>query len=276
LASISASDPSEDDHAGSAGWRDFHRRIEALGLPQRPDARVAARFAQLIEGRDARVLMLGVTRELAELGEELTAVDWSEEQLERVWIGDRPGRRSVLADWRAMDLPYAGHTAAIGDGSLSTLAWPEDYARTFVRVAHALAAGGRLALRCFVAPDDPEPLEQIAEDVLSGREPSFHATKWRVAMAVAGNRGNVLVGEIHAAFERLFPDRQLLAERTSWHPATIALIDAFRHSQLVYSFVTRGALLAALPDTFADARFVSSGDYPLSERCPFLVAERAG
>ena len=29
------------------------------------------------------------------------------------------------------------------------------------------------------------------------------------------------------------------------------------------------------PRPLADARFVSSGDYALSERCPFLVAERA-
>lgn len=264
------------DDAGSQGWRDFHKRVEALGLPQRPDARIAACYARLIEGRDARVLLLGVTRELAELGKDLTAVDWSEEQIEQVWIGDRPDRRSLLADWRAMDLPRAACTAAIGDGCLSTLAWPDDYYRTFSRVAHALVPGGRLVLRCFVAPDDPEPLEQVAEDVLSGREPSFHATKWRVAMAVAGARGNVVVADIHSAFERLFPDRKVLAERTDWHPSTIGLIDAFRGSQLIYSFVIRSAILATLPHTYADARFVSSGDYPLAERCPFLVAERAG
>jgi hypothetical protein len=44
---------------------------------------------------------------------------------------------------------------------------------------------------------------------------------------------------------------------------------------LRYSFVTRAAVLDTLPRALVNARFVPSGHYPLAERCPFLVAERA-
>jgi SAM-dependent methyltransferase len=262
--------------AGDDGWRDFHERVDALRPPQRPDAGVVARLTALIEGRDARILLLGVTRQLTGLGADLTAVDQSREQIERLWRGDRPCRRALRADWRDMDLPRGHFTAAIGDGSLSALAWPDDNARVLARVAGALASGGRLAIRCFLAPDEPEPLEQVAEDVLAGREPDFHATRWRVAMAACGPDGNVAVGDILTAFERIFPDREELSARTGWPLETIAMVDPFRDSPLVYSFVTRSALLAVLPGEFVDPRFVPSGDYPLAERCPFLVAERAG
>jgi hypothetical protein len=34
-------------------------------------------------------------------------------------------------------------------------------------------------------------------------------------------------------------------------------------------------VLEALPASLAGARFAPSGNYPLADRCPFLVAERA-
>lgn len=256
------------------GWESFHRRLDALRLPQRPDARVAARLAKLIARHDERVLLLGITRELAGLGRELTAVDWNREQIERLWPPGAPGRNAVLADWREMDLGNGRFTAAIGDGSLSTLQFPEDYARALDRIADALAPGGVLALRCFVAPDRPETLESVVTDVLAGRETCFHATRWRVAMALAGTGPNVAVAGVHAAFEQAFPDRSELCRRTGWAPETVALIDAYGGSDLAYSFPPRRTLIEAVAGRFVNARFVSSGCYSLSERCPFLVAER--
>jgi hypothetical protein len=261
--------------SGAEDWDSLHQRIDALDLPQRPDARVAARYAAEIAGHEANVVLLGVTRELAALGDKLTVVDWSREQIDQLWSSQPPSREAILADWRAMELPRR-FTAAVGDGSLSTLAWPDDYARALGRVADGLLPGGRLVVRCYLAPDTPEALEDVVRDVESGREPSFHATRWRVAMAVAGSRGNVTVADIYDAFEEAFPDREALSGRTGWSMATIGLIDAFRGSPLVYSFITRQALLKTLSSTFTGARFTSSGEYPLSERCPLLVAERAG
>jgi hypothetical protein len=219
------------------------------------------------------VLLLGVTRDYAELGDDLTAVDFCREQIANVWIGDRPGRRAILADWREMDFQPGSFTSAVGDGSLSTLIWPDDYRRVLARVAAALVPGGLLVMRCFMAPDQPETVEQVIDAILSRRAPSFFGARWRLGMALAGS-GNVAVAAIHEAFERAFPDRDALARTTGWSRATIDLIDAYRGSDLVYSFLTRRDLLETVADSFANARFVSSGDYPRADRYPLLVAER--
>ena len=253
--------------AGGNGWQDYHKRVRPLP----PD--VSERIAQQIAGHDERVLLLGVTRDLAELGEDLTAVDWCSEQIARVWIGDRPDRRAQLADWREMKFAPGRFTAVIGDGSLSTLAWPEDYRRALARIAASLVPRGLLVVRCFVAPDEAESVEQIADDVSAGRVESFFSARWRIAMAVAGS-GNVAVKAIHEAFERAFPNREALLAATGWSIASINVIDAYRNSDLVYSFVTRTDLLETLTDAFANPRFVPSGVYPMAERYPLLVAER--
>ena len=54
--------------AGDTGWSEFHKRFAVQGLPQIPDEALAARYRQLIAGRDQRVLLLGITRVLASLG----------------------------------------------------------------------------------------------------------------------------------------------------------------------------------------------------------------
>lgn len=253
--------------SGDEDWRDYHKR--AAPLP----SDIALRVAREIAGHDEHVLLLGVTRDYAELGADLTAVDWCREQIDNIWIGDRPDRRAVLADWRFMDLGRARFTAAIGDGSLSTLVWPQDYRLALERVAHALSPGGLLVVRCFVAPDEPESIGQIVADVLAGRVAQFRTAKWRLAMAVAGV-GNVRATAIHDAFESAFPDREALSAATGWSLETIAVIDAYRNSKLAFSFVTRRDLVDSLAGLFVSPRFVSSGDYLLSERYPLLVAER--
>jgi hypothetical protein len=257
----------ERAEAASEGWRDYHKRVAVL------PAEIAARVAEQIAGHDERVLLLGVTSSYATLGADLTAVDFCEEQIANVWSGDRPDRRAVLADWRTMDLPAGHFTAAVGDGSLSCLAWPDGYRDTLETVAAALVPGGLLALRCFVAPDEPETLAEIADDVFAGRVASFYSARWRMAMALAGS-GNVAVAAVWEAFQQAFPDREALAAATGWDPATIDRIDAYRGSDLVYSFLNRRDLLGTLAGTFENPRFVSSGAYPMAERYPLLVAER--
>ena len=258
------------------GWCEFHQRVKVLGLPQVPDAGIVGGYAGLIAGRDARVLLLGITRALAGLGEHLTAIDFSETQIETLWPGDTASRRAVLGDWRELEPPSERFTAAIGDGCLSALEWPGDYCNVLERVADALEPGGILAVRCYVAPDAREPLEQVADDVLSGRERDWNAARWRVAMAAADADGNIAARDLAAAWRGLFEPLPDLVQRTGWNLEAMEMVlRSFERATLRYSFVTRAAVLDALPRTLANARFVPSGSYPLAEGCPFLVAERA-
>ena len=262
--------------AGNGGWSEFHKRFAVQRLPQIPDDGVVRRYIELIDGRDQRVLLLGITRALAGVGSDLTALDLSEIQIERMWPGDARDRRALLGDWRNLEPPREPFTAAIGDGSLSTLAWPGDYRLVLGRVAAALAPGGVLVIRCFIAPDQPETLEQVVEDIREGRERDCNAARWRVAMACTDEHGGIAARELAEIWLRAFPDLAALADRTGWSFDGMTLIfETFSRSTARFSFVTRAALLDTLPGSLVGARFVPSGDYPLAERCPFLVAERA-
>lgn len=265
------------DPTGEGGWSEFHARFAVQGLPQIPDEAVVRRYCALIGRHDRRILLLGITRALAGIGRDLTAVDFSAAQIERMWPGDARDRRALLGDWRELEPPREPFTAAIGDGSLSTLAWPGDYREVLARVAAALAPGGVLVVRCFLAPDRREPLERVVADVIDGRERDCNAARWRVAVAVADDRGEIAARDLAAVWRRSFPDLAALAARTGWSLDGMNLIfDSFSRSPVRFSFVTRAALLDTLPRSLVGARFEASGDYPLSERCPFLVAERAG
>ncbi len=262
--------------AGDTGWSEFHKRFAVQGLPQIPDEALAARYRELIAGRDQRVLLLGITRVLASLGCDLTALDFSLAQIERMWPGDASKRRALLGDWRDLEPPREPFTAAIGDGSLSTLAWPGEYRTVLDRVAAALAPGGVLVVRCFLAPDEREPLDRVVADVLEGRERDCNAARWRVAMAISDGQGAIAARDLAATWRRVFPDLAALAELTGWSLDGMTVIfDTFSRSTARFSFVTGAAVLETLPPLLANARFVPSGRYPLAERCPFLVAERA-
>lgn len=265
------------DTAAGRGWGEFHKRYDLQGLPQVPDDGVVRRYRELIGARDRRILLLGITRALAGLGRDLTALDFNPTQIVRMWPGDAPDRRAQLGDWRDLEPPQDRFSAAVGDGSLSTLAWPGEYRSVLGRVAAALAPRGLVVLRCFLAPDEPETLEQVVEDVLAGRERDCNAARWRVAMALVDANGCVPARAFASAWRRQFPDFAALAERTGWSlEAMNVIFDGFGRSDQQFSFVTRAALLGTLPPTLGEARFEPSGTYPLAERCPFLVVERVG
>jgi hypothetical protein len=251
--------------------------MAVLGLPLVPDDRIVARYRRLVVGHDRRVLLLGITRALAQLGHDLTAVDFSEAQIAQLWPGDSGSRRAVLADWRSLETGAARYSAVAGDGCFSALAWPDEYRNVLQRAANALETGGRLVVRCFIAPDEREAIEAVVDDVLAGRETSRDAARWRIAMAAADGSGSIGAADLAAIWWRVFPSQAELAQRTGWDLAAMEMLFAsLSRGTLRYSLVTRSAVLETLPDTLIGARFVSSGDYPLSQRCPFLVAERAG
>ena len=249
------------------GYSDLHKRWARSRSPLRPNAEVVASIEALIAPHPGPCLLLGVTPELATMGQPLVAIDWSAAMIRAVWPGNAPGRKVLQADW--MDMPFApgSFAAAIGDGVSNMLRWPDDYSRVVERLGAVLSPGGGIVMRCFTCPDEPDDLAHIEAQLPSG----FHAFKWKLAMAVAQAAGdaNVAMTSVWLAFERLFPDRGHLSRATGWSLAVIAEIDDYQHSPHVKSFPTR----AQIQDLFPAARLVESGTYELAERCPLLVID---
>lgn len=271
--------PASEGRARTAGedhFQRYHRSWSLLGPPLRPDADVVAAFRELSAEHEAPMLLLGITPELAELSSDLTAVDSSQPMIDHVWPGDTPKRRARLGRWLKLELPPASFASVIGDGCLA-LPYPGASARLLREVATLLQPGGRFVSRVFASPDRPEKLADVRTALARGEIGNVHALKWRIAMALQRElaASAVTVRAIRAEFLACVPDRTALAARTGWPRAEIDTIDVYASSNASYSFPTRAELLAIVPPELTRARFVEAGAYPLAERCPLFVLERA-
>jgi SAM-dependent methyltransferase len=258
-------------------WEQFHRRWARIKPPLRPNAEIVAAFRAAIAGHAERVLLLGVTRELADLGANLVAVDHSAGMIENVWPGDTVRRRAQHGDWLDLRFPMGHFTAIIGDGSLSTLPFPAGHRALYAQAEHLLPPGGRLVIRTFATPEDGDTVDAVADRVWAGRIANFHAFKWHLAMAIVSGSGeaNIAVTTIRDVFNNVFADRKALATVTGWPLEDIDTIDVYDGSPDVYSFATLSQLRSAVPPAFARVYVEAVGSYPLAERCPFLVMERS-
>jgi hypothetical protein len=263
---------------GGSHWAEHTAAWARIGPPLRPDADVVAAMAHLLADHRGPTALLGVTQELADIADDVTAVDHDPGVVANVWPGDTADRRAVVEDWRRLSGLGRRFVAAVGDGSINSMDHPGGQQALHEQLERCFpAGGGRLVVRVFATPERPESLDDVRREALAGRIATFHACKWRIAMAVVAAQGDPDVGveAIVDAFDDLFADRGALAEATGWAPEAIATIDVYRGSAEVYSFPTERPVLAAVPAGWS-ARFVAAGSYELAERCPLLVADWAG
>ncbi|MGE3566992.1 MAG: class I SAM-dependent methyltransferase [Gammaproteobacteria bacterium] len=267
----------------SGVWRQQARQWSLLGPPLRPAAvdvdfvrRAATRWVRR-HGRAPRVLLLGVTPELAGLawpsGTTLLALDRAVPMIAGVWPGDRAWRHAVCADWRTPPLASSSRDLVVGDGALNALpvsAWPA----MLDALATILAPGGEMVLRAFLRPDIAESTAAVFADLQAGRIGSFHVFKWRLAMSLHGDleRG-VVLDRVWRAWQAEVTDPAGIAAARGWSMETVATIDAYRDSPTRLSFPTHRELLERL-GPFACA-WEERPHYELGARCPtFLLCPR--
>jgi SAM-dependent methyltransferase len=256
-------------------WPLHARQWNLVGSPLRPGPEdVAIVEAEVRACERPRVVLLGVTPELATLrwpaGTSLLAIDRSRAMIDTVFPAG--AGHAVAGEWTALPCATGSVDVVAGDGALSNLAFPLGY-RAFAGEQHrVLAAGGRLILRLFAAPDPGEQLADVGRALAAGRIGSFHALKWRVAMAIQPADRNVAVVEILHALDRVAPDRAALAALTGWPAAVIATIEAYRDSALRYSFPTLAEVREVLAGHFTEVACRTPA-YELGERCPTLVLQ---
>jgi len=255
-------------------WSDIAKQWNRWTSPLRPCREDVEAIRQFLEPGDGLCLLLGVTPEFTGLSNRLVAIDNDAAMIGSLWPGNQAGRNVVRGDW--LDMPFIASCfdSIIGDGSLTLLSYPLQYERVFDQLSRLLKPGGKILIRLFASPELEETCAEVCEEALRGRIAGFHAFKWRLAMAVAAESHNANVGvvDIHAAFNRLLPDRNRLADATGWSHEDIATIDLYRGSPARYSYPTLAQLRQVFARRFKETG-LRQGSYELAERCPILILE---
>lgn len=255
-------------------WPRHARQWALVGAPLRPvadDVRVVERAVAgwaAATRRAPRALLLGVTPELATMawpaGTTLTAVDRSEAMIGAVFPAG--AGTAIVGRWEALPPAVEVADVVVGDGCLCCLPYPVGFRALAAELRRVVPDDGVVVLRLFATPDAPEALGDVAADLRAGRIHSFHALKWRIAMAIQPASRNVRVADILAAFDELAPDRDALP----WPRETVETIEAYRGSVIEYAFPTTAETVAALGDDLV-AVAAHTPTYELGDRCPTLV-----
>jgi SAM-dependent methyltransferase len=255
-------------------WTRHLRHWQLLGPPLRPHPDVIERVRTLIGAR-SRCLLLGSTVEYNALGADVISMDASFSMISALWRSADASSLAVQSDWTSMPIGSRSVAHVLGDGSLNAVS-TRVLAEVLQEVARVLETNGSLIARVFCRPAVAETAGDIRRDVRLGRIGSFHALKWRVAMAALPDAAtsDIAVSAIRDAIVAQYPDRDELCRVTGWDRAEVDTLDVYEGSSVVYNFPTEAAIFAALQRWFAVVEIVRCGTYPLAERCPLLVARR--
>lgn len=230
-----------------------------------------------IDGSAEKCLLLGSTSEYAEIGAHVVAMDMSLTMMRALWIASDPDRIGIQADWTQMPIGATSINHVLADGSLNAVPFRSALPRMLDGVRRVLRPGGKLIARVFCRPAAAETFDAIKHDLAAKRVDSFHALKWRVAMAAVrgADAADIAVQEIRDTIIERFPDRDELCRATGWSRAEVDTIDVYDGSPAVYNFPTEAMILELLRPRFPKVAAVRCGSYALAERCPLLVAQAA-
>ncbi|MGP1678095.1 MAG: class I SAM-dependent methyltransferase [Burkholderiales bacterium] len=249
----------------------FRNRLASPLTPHRDDVE---NVRKALEHRIGLHLLLGVTPEYGILTEHMLAVDRRAAVISDLWVPRFPERDAVHANW--LQLPFREQTfaAVIGDGCLNALPYPLQYGPMFDQLRRVLKPGGRVAMRTFVTPALVETCEYVCRQAMSAAIGSFHAFKWRLAMAMVGESGNanIRVADIHRRFGSLFPKRDALAAAAGWARAEIETIEAYANSRIEISFPALSDVRQSFSPTFREIDLMY-GSYELAQCCPVFVLQ---
>jgi hypothetical protein len=111
-------------------------------------------------------------------------------------------------------------------------------------------------------------LDAIVHAANAGQIGNFHELKLRLLMAIESEKpgAGVRLADVYDGFQRIFPDRALLANQLGCDPRTVSTIDAYRGRETRYAFHS----LAELARAFNDFVLVQgpAGHYAAAGCCP--------
>lgn len=267
------------DSTQSSVWSGHSRQWDLVGAPLTPTPDDGALLLHLLESSlqmdkaTARIAVLGVTPQVVQLAwpgnASIHAFDHSSGMIESVWRPNSDIQSTCdLARWQSLPISDGFFDAICGCGALNCLPTQEEYGAVFAELARVSKVQAAMVIRCFTRPDEGETLDAVRQATMSGGVGSFHALKWRIAMAVAGSDGVVAVQAIYNAFEANF-DRNELSNTTGWPMRVINTIDAYHDVATVYMFPTLGQWQKRCQPYWRVDQ-VLYAQYELADRCPTL------
>lgn len=202
-----------------------------------------------------------------------TAVDRSFDMVRAVWPGPiRPLDLAIVGDWRHFPCRDAVFDLAFADGCLTNLPFPEGYISICEAIRRVCARGARWIARCFVQAERSESATDVLGELQEESAGSFHAFKWRIAMALQPDaHTGVLLADVYDAFAAAAPDLGALAARRGWTADVVRTIEAYRALEVRYTFPTLDELGALLTGRGFEILEIAIPSYELGSRCPTLV-----
>lgn len=258
--------------SGKTHWVRYYKNWSDLTPPLRPHSEAVAAI-RAHAGHFKRVLLLGVTPELADIGSELVALDRQAEMIKYIWPGNAATRCAVQGNWRNVNFREACFDACIGDGSLNVIRYPDEVFEVCAQVRRVLRPNGAFVCRVY-ASDPNDSLEKVRRAAWHGNIRNFHAFKLRLRMAMAQETEdpNVAAASTLAVFNSWFPDRDELVSRTGWSRSHIDTVDSYHNSNATTCFVTEADWRELALRHFPRVEFFSSGSYEGASVCPIMVA----
>lgn len=256
-------------------FRNLATEWDRLSLPLRPRAPVPGMLRQLIPDTAQRMLILGVTPEFADLAPDITALDHSEAMIAQVWPGDNDMRRAVLGDWANMPFDDDTFDIVVGDGSLTLLPYPDGIHAVLAEIRRVTRQDGRAILRTFIAPDVGLSDNDMMAYANALKGQSIDALRWRFAVQAgsAAPTPNIVSHDAWLEFDRLYPDPTALMAANGWSAQDLERIILYRDGVMAMNFPTKDQLVQVVGDHFGRLTFRPSGDYPMSELCPFAIMQ---
>jgi SAM-dependent methyltransferase len=264
-------------------WNHLAHQWHLFAPPLRPcteDVQVmteaVARWSSNSSRQGVSALLCGVTPEIANMdwpdATYLLAVEKSEEMISIVWPGhDDQWRRAEIGDWLHLPLPDKALDVIIGDGCFVFMNYPDGYRALAASLHRVLKDDGIIIMRFFVQPEEREEPQHVLEELRAGRIGSFHAFRWRLAMAVqTDTRRGVQLNDMWQAWMNAEVNRNVLSSITGWQQEVINTVDLLAGKEDRYTFPRLTEVQASLSEYFIETA-VYMPDYELGERCPTLT-----
>lgn len=250
-------------------WAERAKHWGKIGPPLQPNQEVIDCFTSLIPA-DRRILMLGVTPQVANAYNNVTAVDFSPAMIERVWPGNTATKHAIEDNWLTIDLADELFDGVIGDGSINMVGYPNDIRLLFERCYRWLKPGARFAMRFFTRPKEDITREYLLDE---GANPTVNFSAFRrlLPMYIAAQEGSaVKTYRMLEVFDELFPDRSIL----KWDPEHIVSIDSYKGTTTTSWFPTREEILEFVHSGAKNVEFIDVGTYDIADTCPVLTFTR--